>query len=368
MLSPITTEKFENLPDKTKEVLFYAAIFDTFCTLSFINDIGGYNPNESEKVIYFAIENGLILPIDHSENYFFDLENFELRYKIIHESIRKVAYDYYSSEQKKQIHLKIGRLLLDKLNRKCIVANIYAILSHFDKCSDLITDKTEKAKLVELYFDAGIKASKSGAFEHSYFYLTSGIELLEKNAWKENYIQTLKLYEEVTNAAFYNGLHKEVEYYSNCIFANSTELLDKIKTYGTVIKAHISLNKHEESLKTGLMVLKLLDVNIPDSSNKIKIAIGLSKTKILLRGKTIDDLLLLPKMTDIAKKAAMHILSLILSTTYFYVPELLPLIVFKLIKFSLKYGNTPESALGYSAYGLILCGILEKIEAGNKYG
>ncbi|MHC5731766.1 MAG: hypothetical protein ACYTXY_48350, partial [Nostoc sp.] len=66
--------------------------------------------------------------------------------------------------------------------------------------------------------------------------------------------------------------------------------------------------------------------------------------------------------------AIMRILSTAISITYAVAPKLFPLIVLKQIELSLKYGNAPLSAFGYSNYGLILSGLVGDIESGYQFG
>lgn len=39
-----------------------------------------------------------------------------------------------------------------------------------------------------------------------------------------------------------------------------------------------------------------------------------------------------------------------------------------MLQLSLKYGNTSTSAIAYSCYGLVLCGIVGDIDSGYQFG
>ena len=64
----------------------------------------------------------------------------------------------------------------------------------------------------------------------------------------------------------------------------------------------------------------------------------------------------------------MRILSRITSSAYIAAPQLLPLIAFKQVFLSVKYGNSNESIYAYATYGLILCGVIGDIVAGYQFG
>ena len=72
--------------------------------------------------------------------------------------------------------------------------------------------------------------------------------------------------------------------------------------------------------------------------------LDLVKTKIKLSGKTNDKLKDLPAMTNEHKIAAMRIMADIASSSYWATPTLFPLVIFRMVHLSLKYGNTAISA------------------------
>ncbi len=115
-------------------------------------------------------------------------------------------------------------------------------------------------------------------------------------------------------------------------------------------------------------MLKLLGIELPEKPNKLQILLGFIRTKFTLRGKRVEDLINLPQMTDPDKLAAMRIILMVGSAAYVAVPNLVPLIVFKQINLSLKYGNASESSYGYTGYGVTLCSVIGDINRGYKFG
>lgn len=73
-------------------------------------------------------------------------------------------------------------------------------------------------------------------------------------------------------------------------------------------------------------------------------------------------------MTDKTYLAAMRILSNITTLAYQADPDLYPLVPLKQVSLSVQYGNSPQSAFGYVGYGIILCGLVEDIESGYRFG
>ena len=73
-------------------------------------------------------------------------------------------------------------------------------------------------------------------------------------------------------------------------------------------------------------------------------------------------------MTAPLQAAQMLILSASTSPSYFVSPNLFPLIIFKQVQISVKYGNCPDSSYAYSTFGLILSGVTNEFAEGEKFG
>jgi predicted ATPase len=73
-------------------------------------------------------------------------------------------------------------------------------------------------------------------------------------------------------------------------------------------------------------------------------------------------------MTEPEPQAAIYILSSISAAAYIAAPELMLLIVLSMVNLSIKYGHCTWSAFSYACYGLILCGVVQDIELGYKFG
>jgi len=95
---------------------------------------------------------------------------------------------------------------------------------------------------------------------------------------------------------------------------------------------------------------------------------GLLATKLVLARKKISDLANLPQMTKADTIATLAILESIGTAAYYSEPQLFPLITFKQVVLSVKYGNSPVSISAYAGYGIVLCGVLGDIESGYELG
>jgi len=152
------------------------------------------------------------------------------------------------------------------------------------------------------------------------------------------------------------------------VIHHGQNLLDQVPTYITKIQALLTQDRLVDAARQGLDLLKLLRNPLPDAPSQVQILLGLLNTKVALMGKSVSDLVDLPKNRQPTALATIRVLSSIASATYLAFPNIFPLTVFKQVVLSIRYGNAPESAFAYATYGLILCGVVEDLSTGYAFG
>ncbi|MFO5438630.1 MAG: serine/threonine protein kinase, partial [Dolichospermum sp.] len=109
----------------------------------------------------------------------------------------------------------------------------------------------------------------------------------------------------------------------------------------------------ELTFDTGLKLLEKLEVTVEE---------------VPITNINVEELIHLPKMTDLYKLAAMEILMGLGFIAYFSQLEMELPIILTIINLAIKYGNSVESAYTYICYGLIVCDRFSDINTGYSYG
>src|SRR4030095_5386329 len=94
----------------------------------------------------------------------------------------------------------------------------------------------------------------------------------------------------------------------------------------------------------------------------------LLKAKYFLHKKSIDDLKNNRDLKSPELKLSMKILMNLFGPTYLHNQTLLALTILRMASISARYGNCPESALGYACYGFISCAQLKDFKNGYEFG
>jgi PAS domain S-box-containing protein len=365
-------DKIQTLSESAQKVLRLAACIGNQFDLETLSIINESSQKAAANELWDAIQAGLILPV--GDDYKFlktnrDVNDLKITYKFAHDRIQQAAYSLIPPDDKQAVHWKIGQLLLQNTPQQILQQNIFDIVNQLNFSIEAIDVQLERDQLAQLNLIAGKKAKASAAWKPAWNYLRIGINCLSADSWLRQYDLTLALYVETVEAAILSGHVEEMEKLADIVLQQATSLLDKVKVYEVKIQAYTAQNQPLEAIDTALSVLKLLGIRFPKKPTKLNIFLELVKTKLSLAGKRIEDLIDLPVMTDPYKLAAMRILSDIVSAAHLSRPDLLPLMAFKQVNLSIKYGNTSVSSCAYATYGLILSGeTVGDIETGYQFG
>ncbi|MDZ8264113.1 AAA family ATPase [Nostoc sp. ChiQUE01b] len=373
--------QLQKLPEATQKVLQLAACIDNQFDLAILAIVHEKSLSETAADLWKALQEGLIVPTTEVYKFyqqesgesviasdFWMVDSGLCSYKFLHDRVQQAAYSLIPERLKQAVHLKIGRLILRNISLEQREEYLFKLVNQLNLGVELITQPEEREELAKLNLTASHKARISTAYEAAVEYTNFGIKLLTEDCWQYQYELALTLYSTSAEIANLNGDFEQMEQRVKVILENGKTVIDQVKAYEVKILSQVAQNRMPEAIKTGLQVLKLLGIELPEQATLEDINRGLQETQLALEGKAIEDLLELKLMTEPDKLAAMNILINIAAAAYLASPELYPLILFKQVNLSLNYGNTANSLYGYSCYGMILCGIVGDIDSGYQFG
>ncbi|NJO17034.1 MAG: serine/threonine-protein kinase PknK [Thioploca sp.] len=367
----LLVDKITRLPTDTQTVLKLAACIGNPFKLQTLAWI--YSPTELLTTFVHlgkAIAMGLIsvVPGPLPVSSYRDHEFLQSEFKFQHDRVQQAAYSLMTATDKASIHLQIGRWLQANTPQTALDSKVFDIVNHLNKGRELITALAEQVQLAQLNHLAGKKAQLSTAYQHAVDYFRVGMALLEPRGWQTQYELTLALSLAAAEVAYLSGHFDQMESLITLVWQQAKTLLDKIKVYEIKIQANMVQNQPQTAIRIARQALKWLGINLPTKSSQLTIRLNLMTTRLRLIGTSIADLTKLPEVTEARIRAMMRLLSMSLSAAYFHAPELLPIIVLKLVNLSIKYGNIQESTCGYAIYGLILGGMAEDFDRGWQFG
>jgi predicted ATPase len=258
---------------------------------------------------------------------------------------------------------------------------LFAIVTHVHLGIDLVTQQTERDDIARLHLLAAQTAKAAAAYATALHYFRAGRAFLQpprarlhapapeaEDPWQRQYDLTRDLCIGAAEAAYLRTEFEETEWWAAEVLQHASRLLDKIRVQEVRIQVYVAQGRLLEAIDLALEVLKLLGIEFAEASDESHMLAALRQTQTALAGKSFADLLHLPAMTDPDKLAAARIMDRLLVPAYMVAPKLFVFVVLKMLQVALAWGHSPEMAVAYAFYGIILCARIQEADAGYRFG
>ncbi|MEL7078444.1 MAG: AAA family ATPase [Cyanobacteria bacterium J06582_2] len=319
-----------------------------------INFSASLEPSIVIQELGHALQSGIIVAKESPE---------KVEYQFVHDRVHQAVYSLLEPEELIQLHLIVGNFCLEQTPLAEIDEKIFEIVRHLNLGRTLLKNELELNRLIELNLAAGKKAKAANAYQVAANYLDLALDLLPSFYWQDNYALILAVYLQASEVHYLNGNFVYAEQLGNVVLEEAKTVLERVQVYQNKIRTHIAQNEMQPAVDTGLQVLKLLDVELPNNFTDVY-----EYTLCLdLKSKSIKSLRNLPIMSDRSAILAMEILTTIIPPVYIVKPELFSVMVSKMVELCLRHGNCALSAYAYALYGLLVCAA-GNIKTGYRLG
>src|SRR5262249_4900349 len=147
--------------------------------------------------------------------------------------------------------------------------------------------------------------------------------------------------------------------------------LDKSRVYELLVVEYENLSRYDAAVACGQEGLRLFGVFFPQSAEERQAALEAELKAIQkhLDGRTIDGLIDLPLMTDPEKREVMRLLTILWSSAYISGNQVLTrLISATMVRLSIEFGNSEESAYGYATHTITVGPVRGDYESAYSWG
>ena len=361
-IAELVIEKMKNLSEKTRDILKSASCIGNNFDLNSISAICEKTPIETASLLLPAIMEGLVFQPTSNGN------SETEQYEFFHDIVRQAAYFLLSPEEKKRIHVKVGRFILKNTRQEEIENKLLPILEHINRGLGLIEDPEERLQLAEYNLISGRKAKATAAYDSAKNCFKSGIELLPNNSWISHYALSYNLYLELAQCEYLIGDVLIAEELFEIIVKNTKTEIERADVHALKMLLYAGSGKFDEAVEIGISALRKFGISFAKNPGLCNNAKELLLYKWYMRNKNIKDLINLPEMKDTAqKKVAKLYISLILSTCTSH-PDLYSYCIIKLGNHGLKYGNTEMTSIGFIGYAITEGSVLGNYSTGYELG
>jgi predicted ATPase/signal transduction histidine kinase len=289
-------------------------------------------------------------------------------FEFLHDRVHQAVYDLLPLQARKPLHLRIGQLLLRRMDGKGLHENIFHLVNHLSQGADLVTGKAEKKEFAGLFLLAGRKSKEGAAYMVATNYFNSGIALLSELCWQDDYELAFGLYKEKMECAFLGRQIEEAERLFDFVVARTTQNLDKATLLNFRMIMFAGSGRHQEAVAMGYEALKLMGENISMGVGKYELLVKFLLLRLRLSSRKVTSLAEAERIDDPRQNLIMKIL-LDLSFSIFLIdPKHYLMLVIRIFELTLKFGNSPTASLGYAIYGGYLCARFQDYELGDHLG
>ncbi|MEG4068496.1 AAA family ATPase [Microcoleus sp. Pol11C2] len=366
--------QLQKLPPATQNVLKLAACVGNRFDLGTLAVVSEQLETETAADLWKALQEGLILP--ESEIYKFYMgrerreepENSEVvNYKFLHDRVQQAAYSLIPEQERSRAHYQIGQLLIQQISPAAIEEQIFSVVNQLNYGIALIEDQTQRDDLAQLNLTACRKARAATAYQAAREYAAIGLNLLGESAWQRQYEMTLKLHEIAAEVASLCGEFDQMNQWIDTVIHHTRTPLERVSVYIVQIQALSSQNKFLEGIAMGLLSLKELGVELPDSPTSEDIQQAVQEINSSIGDRPIEELFDLPAMVDAQKLATMQVAASIATACYLAGSPLFALVTALQVNLSIQYGNSRTSAYSYSCYGMFLNNFLQEVTVADQF-
>ena len=292
-------------------------------------------------------------------------------YSFLHDRVQQAAYGLIPEGQKMPVHLDVGRLLLADFDADVPDDRIFTIVNHLNIGGDLIDNAAERLLLARLNLVAGRKAKTSAAYRAALEYFEKGAALLDDSAWSSEYELLFSLHLEAAECQYLAGAFDDAEAAFRLLLERAARPLDRAQIHSLRITVYENQSRWVDAVSAGRDGLTLFDIPFPDRTEDKQAALDgeVDTVQRLLGARTIASLIDLPEMTDPNMRMVMRTLTILWAPAYISGDEVLArLISATMVRLSLMYGHTEDSAYGYVTHAITIGPIRRDYRSAYEWG
>lgn len=353
-VADLMAAKLTRLPTKTLIAMQQLACLGNAAdtnTLSFVFEV-------PEEDVYSVLQEGV-------------RQEFLLRddnvYRFIHDRIQEVAYALIPVSSRADIHRKIGMRILEHTPQERLEESIFEIVNQLNR-GPLITEYIERDQLAELNLIAGKRAKEAAAYTSALIYLNTGSNLLVEEDWERRHELKFALEMNLSECEYLTGQLLNADERLTALSNHATGLVEQ--SIVACLRTDVCTTLDMSGCAIAICLEYLEHVGIKWSHHPIseELRCEYERVEALLAGRTIDDLIDLPLMTNPESLATIEVLIKLWPAALFTDANLASLTICKAVGLSLELGNCSASCFAYALLGRMAGPSFGDYQTGFRYG
>jgi len=373
----LMTSRLQALGKAPREVLEMASCVGNHFDLEILSLISTNSKLELLGLLRQALEQDLIIPDPQTYRHLRLIDVIQdnrgepgvsLSFRFAHDRVQQAAYAMLDTTELQRIHYQLAKALQESSGKRMSAAQLFKVVNHFNAATELIEDGDETLQFIKLNYRAGKQAKKSTAYQTALKYFHTAADYIPETGWLDHRKLSLKIHFQIAETEYLNRNPETSQEYCDLLELQNPSDLMFARMCVIRMQAFNAQDKIQEGLDVALQALHHLGVKLPVRPNPVQIVRALLATRLQIGRKSLQDLLELPVMENEKIIEALRVISIAAAPAYQARPNLFPILIFTMVRLSVKFGNSRISPYAYSLYGVALTGVLGNFKQGYEYG
>ncbi len=351
----LMVQKLERLPEGTQEALKMLACLGSAADAALLAAVRGGSVEDAHADLWEAVRAGLVLRMDGA-------------YRFLHDRVQEAAYSRIPEGDRAAVHLGIGRLLASRAAPGEIEEKVFEIVNQLDRGAALITSREERDRVAELNLVAGERAKRSTAHASALAYLAAGAAMLGDDGWERRYALAFALELHRAECEYLTGALEAAEERLSALSRRARDIEGAAAVTCARLALYTTQDRSDRAVDACLAYLLRVGVRWSPHPTDDEVRREYERLWAQLGGRSIDALVDLPPMTDLAACATLEVLSWTQSPALFTDRNLHSMVIGRMVNLSLEHGNGDASCLAYVYLGMILGPRFGDPAAGFRFG
>jgi PAS domain S-box-containing protein len=310
-------------------------------TLSIV--LGMMSEKQVHAVLWPAVRQELVARLAHS-------------YRFVHDHVQEAAYSIIAERLRREVHLRIGRLLAERTPAEKREEAIFEIVNQINLAIPLITSRRERERVAEFNLTAGRRAKASTAYASALKYLVAGAQLLGDSGWERQRVLIFALELNRAECEFLTGALAEADARLMALSTRAATTVERASVACLRVDLYLTLDQGSRAVAVVLEYLRHLGIDWPPHPTEEAARHEYERIWSTLGDRPIETLIELPLMSDPVLLATLDVLIKLTVPALYTDANLSCLNICRIVNLSLEGGNSDASCFAYEELGSQVAG------------
>lgn len=330
------------LPRRSREALCLAACAGAVSDLRALALAGGASEEALRRDLAAALEEGLLVAIPRG-------------FRFAHDRVQQAAYSLVREDERRRLHLRIGRAMLECTPADAIAEQVFEIVNQLNLGRDGLDTPAERRRVAELDLLAGRKATAAAAYASAANYFAAGASLLPEDAWETAHGLAFSLWLERARSEFLAGAVDEAERLLDVVRARARDASEAAAVATSEIYLRTVLGQMQRAVGVALAWLRRhtgVALSLHPTVDEVLAHDDALRREIGAR--KIEELLDLPRLESAEVATVLDLLVASMPPALFTDANLLAILAMYAARLSVQHGNGDASASAYLVVAMAL--------------